>query len=86
MKKIQLGFFIALLALSASAFTKVRQGTADWYKPTSTTLLATDPAAQDFSSYNDTPINEPTCRGGEYVCAAEFPNTSEPPTIILTQD
>jgi hypothetical protein len=85
MKKMQLGLFIALLALSASAFTKARQKTADWYFPVSSSLLATSPAAQDFSSYVNNPINEPTCRGGDHVCAGEFPNTSQPPTEIVTQ-
>lgn len=86
-QKIALGLVAGALALSFSAFTAPKKATTDWYAPISSTLLASDPAAQNFSSYNSTPLDVvPDCHGDTYICAAEFPNTATGPSAVIEKD
>ncbi|RCH54677.1 hypothetical protein DJ568_12725 [Mucilaginibacter hurinus] len=87
-KKIAFGLMVGALAIGFSAFTNVKTTLAtDWYAPISNTLSPTSPAANNFSSYNSTPLAvEPTCGGEEFVCAARFPITTNPPVERKLKD
>lgn len=87
-KQIAFGLVVGALALGFSAFTNAKSKfVTDWYTPISSTLSPSSPAAQSFSNYNSTPLDQnPTCIGTEVVCAARFPVTTNPPVTIATKD
>jgi len=87
-KKIALGLVVGAMAISFSAFTNApKKLVTDWYRPLSSTLSPSSPAAQNFASYDgDNPINQPSCSGATNVCAAEFPVTTAAPTHISTKN
>lgn len=91
MKNFRFLLAAAVVFAVGSAFTNAPKGekaVANWYLPNSSTLLASDPAAQSFSSYNPASAHEtPTgCDEGQRVCAAQFPSTSMPANDIQTKN
>lgn len=84
-KKMILGFAAVAMIVGGSAFSKLdkHKKATNWYAPLSSTLSTSDPAKNNFSSYNSTPLDiEPGCDEQQFVCAAEFPNTAAAPVQI----
>lgn len=96
MKKIKISLAamgIAIGALGAFAFSpanNVSEGklAGDWYLPLDPNMAPTDPGALDFSNYDATSgQSEPLGCSNENikVCAAHFPDTTEPAEEIVTR-
>ena len=97
MKKIKFSLAamgIAIGALGAFAFSpanNVSEGktTGNWYLPLDSEMDASDPGRLDFANYDPNSAHENTsgCNNANiFVCAAEFPDTGQPATIVRTRD